>query len=90
MFTFMFTPVMLDVFDNVIGAISNITASLQRIILPGGGLMILICAIASMFVDEQEHAQWKRRLKQVIKGAAIAMLSTVMINYVAGILQFNG
>ena len=89
MFNFMFKPVMLDVFDNVLTAISNITSSLQKIIIPGGALMILVCAVAMIFVDEQEHARWKSRLKKIIVAAGIAMLATVIINYVAGILSFS-
>ena len=81
--------VMLDVFDNVVTAIQNLTASMLKIVIPGGILMVVVCAVMMIFVDEQEHPRWKSRLKKVLFAVGIAMLATLMVNYVSSTMTFT-
>lgn len=80
--------IMLDIFDNVTSAITQITNGVLKIVIPGAGLMILICGVAMIFVDQNEHQQWAIRLRKIVKGAAIALCASAIVSYVVSIVSF--
>lgn len=80
--------IMLDIFDNVTSAITQITNGVLKIVIPAAGLMVLICGVAMIFVDQNEHQQWAIRLRKIFKGAVIALCSSAIVSYVVSIVSF--